>query len=222
MSLAALRSRARQQTLEVEHLLSAAKRRIPGLEAALDEMSARHGWSERNRLADGTRVVPLARWARVAGRYASGGIAALAPLAAKPADACFVISLLESLHSPEAVDALATLFPLVIADPAHAPRTAWQLAEACNLLLSTPKSVVVATAAQAGWIRRFLAACLGIARNDRDRATVAYALRGVGDASSLALVAAMPPLSYPWDTALALVSRVLRRRIAACTSGAVV
>ncbi len=214
MKISALRAKARRNTLEVEHILAAARTRAPEVNEALQRLSSECGWSASTHLEDGTHVVPLAKWAEVAGAYAAGGVEGLVSLAAKPENAGYVIGLLEEMRSQETLTALIGFFPDVVAAPETAPETAWRLVNAFNHLLCT-RSPVAANPDQAAQIRKFLALFLKIADSDTQIALVAYALRGVGDASSIELVMSLKDLSYPYEGAKADAIRAIRRRLRA-------
>src|ERR1700761_7088697 len=106
MTLQQLRKKASMNLLEVEDILSAAKKRLPGLREELQRLSVQYGWSWTPFPPEGGHVVPLARWADVAGAYADGGTAALAPLARDPQNRTYIIGLLEEMPTPEATQAL--------------------------------------------------------------------------------------------------------------------
>jgi len=214
MKTSTLQARARRNTLEVEHILAAAKARVPGLNEELQRLSSKYGWSASTHLADGTHVVPLAKWAEIAGAYAAKGIGALAPLAAKPENAGYVIGLLEEVRSQEALGALIEFFSCTMTAPKTAPETAWRLVQAYNQLLCT-KNAVSASPEQSAQVRRFLTLFLREASTDAQVAWVAYALRGVGDASSIELVMGMKDLPYPYQSAKTDAIRFIRKRLRA-------
>lgn len=109
---------------------------MPGLREELSQLSAELSWSGSGCLADGTRVVPLAKWAEIAGAYAEEGISSLAVLANNPENAVYIIGLLETLGSLEAVDAFIAIFQDVMHKPGDDLHTAWSLAYGYNQLLS--------------------------------------------------------------------------------------
>ncbi|WP_233962173.1 hypothetical protein [Pectobacterium versatile] len=212
MKISALRSKARRNTLEVEHILAAAKARVPGLRDELNRLSDEFGWSHSPYLPDGTHVVPLAKWAEIAGAYAEEGIEALGVLAAEPDNVAYVIGLLEELRSHAAVDALIAFFPAVMQVPEQAPKTAWRLTTAYNLLLSI-KGSVVATDEQATAVRTFLMRLLPLAMTEHHTLLIFCALRGVGDSSSLDLLASQNDLAPPNNTIRMSAIRAIRQRL---------
>jgi len=214
MKLSALRGKARRNTLEVEHILAAAKAGVPGLSQELRRLAEEHDWSSVTHLADGTHVAPMAKWAEVAGAYADGGLNSIRELAEAPENAGYVIGLIEEIAPPEAVDALIAFFPDAMREPARAPGTAWRLVEAYNRLLCF-KGSLVPSDSQAEAIRSFLISCLAAAPSETQRAHVVYALRGVGDQSSLNLLAEMNDFAPPHDSARTLAMRAIRRRLLA-------
>ena len=217
MKLELLRSKARHNDLEVEHLLNAAKARTPGLAAELQRLSHELGWSHTPHLADGSHVVPLARWAEVAGAYAEDGFDGLAPLAKDPACTSYVTSLLESLRSAEALDALLRFYADRIAHPAADAAAAWQLVPTCNLLVSI-KGSVVPDERQAAVLRDFLVGFHAVATDEHQKAYVLYALRGVGDAASLDWIDTLADLSWPYAEAKAQALKAIRKRLKARTA----
>lgn len=211
MSIASLRSKARRNALEVEHIIAAAKARLPGLCEVLNELSHEYGWSESTHLPDGTHVVPLAKWSAVAGAYAEGGEQALEPFAARPGDEPFVIGILGEIRTDASLSALIAFFSTTMDTPDRAPEAAWRLVSAFNHLLST-KDAIVPTQEQAARVRLFPMRCLQIADAPARRASVLYALRGVGDASSLELIRSLEDLPCPHETARTSAIRAIRRR----------
>ena len=214
MKLSALRGKAKRNTIEVEHIVAAAKARVPGLGEELRRLAEEHEWHAATRLPDGSHVVPLAKWAEIAGAYADGGVDSLCHLVASPGNADYIIGLLEEIASPDAVSALIAFFPEAMHEPASAPRTAWRLVEAYNRLLSCKGGPALSNS-QAETIRSFLVSCLAAATSETQRANVVYALRGVGDESSLTLLAAINDFAPPHDSARAMVMRVIRKRLLA-------
>ncbi|MEQ9887922.1 hypothetical protein [Pectobacterium zantedeschiae] len=212
MKLSALRVKARRNTLEVEHILTAAKARLPGLRDELNRLSDECSWSRSPYLPDGTHVVPLAKWAEIAGAYAEEGIDALGVLADDPENVAYVIGLLEELQSHAAVNALMDFFSAVMQRPELAPETAWRLTSAYNLLLSF-KDGVVATDEQATAVRTFLMRLLPLATTEHQTCLLFCALRGVGDASSLDFLVSHRDLAPPNETIRMTAMRAIRQRL---------
>ena len=212
MKISSLRSKARRNTLEVEHILAAAKARIPGLKDELEFLAREFEWSNTTHLPDGKHVVPLGKWAEVAGMYAEGGVSALADFVQEPNNANYVIGLLEELGSSEAVEALISFFPDVLSHPETTTATAWRLCRAFNQLLSI-KGAVTPTDSQAQVVRTFLVLFHAVAGSEPERAWAIYALRGVGDQTSLDLLSGLPDLQPPYQAARADAIRAIRKRI---------
>lgn len=214
MSIIRLRKKSQNNTLEVEHILAAAKARVPGLREELDRLSDEFEWSNSNHLADGSHVVPLAKWAEIAGAYAEGGINSLTLLAREPKNSGYIIGLLEELGSLEAVDALVEFFIEIMHNPQDFPETAWRLASAYNQLLSFKKSSLPEIS-QADIIRSFLDALLPIAKTDAQRACIICALRGVGNEISIKYLLSIDNLPYPYEKVRKASIRSIRQRMLA-------
>jgi hypothetical protein len=82
------------------------------------------GWSPTPFPAEGEHVVPLAKWARVAGAYAEGGIETLSELAGQPENRHCVLTMLVEVRTPEAAVAMFALFADVLA--AHPGIAKWR------------------------------------------------------------------------------------------------
>jgi hypothetical protein len=209
-----LRTKAKNNTLEVEHILAAAKAGTPGLRDELCRLAQEFDWSTGSTDADSTHLAPLAKWAGIAGAYAEEGMQSLAVLAQDAGNEVYVIGLLEQLGSLAAVDALIDFYPDAMRNPADNNATAWRLAGACNQLLGF-KDAPVATATQASTICLFLMALLPLAESTAQRACVICALRGVGDKAALDYLSALDDLPDPYKTARRSAIRAIRQRQAA-------
>jgi len=212
MNLATLRRKAADNSLEVEHLLKAARLKLPGLWTELELLASQHDWSLDNQLADGSHVVPFGRWAKVAGAFASGGYEALRPLALDDIDAPCVVGLIEELNSAEAIDQLFVLFAAEICNPLCRPAVSHKLVSALNLLFSV-KSSPPTTHNQRAVAAAFLNKALSISTTNVERANVLYALRGAGDLESLEALADIDEPDAPFAGARTLAMRSIRKRL---------
>jgi hypothetical protein len=214
MKLDVIRKNAKAGTLEVEHLLCAAKLGIPGLAVELRRLSAELHWPSEGSLPDGSRVVPFGRWAEIVALYASDGYDGLASAAADPTNTKCILGLLEELKTPEALAFLLEDYALLIDGPKSDLPKALQIAGTLNNILSF-KPLVPITSSQAQSIQDFLLALYTFVEREADRATVVLALRGVGDEAALEFVSALPEFAEPWSTVKATTIRSLRKRIRA-------
>jgi hypothetical protein len=128
MKLETIRKKARANVLEVEHILAAGRKRVRGLQQELMRLSDELGWSLTPFSVEGEHVVPLAKWARVAGAYAEGGIATLTELAGQQENRHYVVAMLVEVRTQEAAVALFDLFADVLA----APSWDCEVARACR------------------------------------------------------------------------------------------
>jgi hypothetical protein len=79
-------------------------------------------------------VVPLAKWARVAGAYAEGGIATLTELAGQQENRHYVVAMLVQVRTQKAAVALFDLFADVPGAPSWDCEVARDLVDALNSL----------------------------------------------------------------------------------------
>jgi hypothetical protein len=211
MNLQALRRKAAHGSLEVEHILKAAKLLIPGLSAELTRLSAELHWSMDTHLADGTHVGPMARWAAVASAYADHGLDGLGQMAHDDLNAPLVIGMLEEINSSQAVDALLRIFASTVAEPTRNPPLAFRLVKAVNLMFSV-KSSPASSPKHRKLTAAFLNEVLGLAETNAERALVMYAMRGAGDTSSIDLLAQHLEPEPPYVGARALALKAIRKR----------
>jgi hypothetical protein len=213
-SLNSIKRRAANNSLEVEHLLEAAALRLEGLPALLDKLAASEEWNETGILEDGSRVVPLARWARVASAYCREGLLGLENILALPGHESFVLAMLQELHSAEAVGAIGHWFAEIIANPANNHELAHEIASTLNLILCFPPDVDL-TEQNVHLFRQFAHALAGFGKDQVQRAVPVLLLRAIGDESSLALMQSLPPFTSPWESVIPATRRSILKRLKA-------
>jgi hypothetical protein len=194
MNLKSLRKQALSNELEVEDILRAAKRNLPGLAEELERLTLECGWSDGGR--DGPNlIIPFRKWALTAAAYSRGGIAELSKLASDASFLPFVLALLDELHSREALLALLDLLAMCADSDVE---TASRFAQSINMCLSFRPVVIVGPAEEES-LRLFLHGLLARELSHSQRAVALCALREVGDESSLALVRERSLLGPPWS-----------------------
>lgn len=214
MKIETFRKKARNNSLEVEHILAAAKARLPGLRAELQHLSEELDWSTSRYLPDGTHVVPFGKWAQISGAYAEGGISALASLAESRENSSYIIAMLEEVASSEAVDTLLNFFSHVILNPENDIELSHQLSQAFNQLLSI-KGSLSPSEEQASKIRDFLSLLFISAKSDIQRTFVLYAFRGVGDRTIMNFLSALHGLTPQQESARKEAIRHIRKLVSA-------
>jgi hypothetical protein len=211
MSLAAIRKKASDGSLEVEHLLREAKKATPGLAEELRSLARELNWPLDGRMQDGSLVVPLGAWAEAVALYTSGGLPALQGFARDPGNATYVLALLEELKSAPAVEFLVDTFAGLMASPERDLSLSVRIASALNLMLSLRPRAPISNA-NASIVQGFLLRLYPVARNEAERAIAVLALRGVGDASAIALLTRLPELAPPWEGAVSSTIRAIKKR----------
>jgi hypothetical protein len=213
-----LSRKAADNSLEVEHLVKVAEIGDASDVPFLRALKAEHGWSDSGREGR-TLVVPFGRWADTVCCFLEGGYPGLVQ-AAKVSDraAEFCVSVLEELKTPASVSALLAIGEPVIERPAESIKLAVRLADAFNLLLSFKGAPAIAPSVE-GQVREFLHRLLAIELSEVQRASVACALRGVGDAESAALVGALPPFRGSWAGLEQTAVRQIKQRVRRAKGG---
>src|ERR1051326_156396 len=195
-----LRNKALKNDLEVEDLLAFAKESDCSGVEVLERLASEFDWSSEN-FRDGYRIVPLRKWAYVVEQYLIGGYQAMVSLATaaqtRDSHACFVIALLEDLHTTDAVTAVIQ----ICADLRNAPENDLELAMRCatafNLLLSFKPFLTIPNN-QRDSVKGFLHTLLKPPLTDAQMGTVICALRCVGDEDSISLIKSLKPLEGVW------------------------
>jgi len=219
MKLETIRKKARANLLEVEDILAAGRKRVPGLQKELMRLSDELGWSPTPFPAEGEHVVPLAKWARVAGAYAEGGIATLRELAGQQANRHYVVAMLVEVRTPEAAVALFDLFADVLAAPSWDCEVARDLVDAFNSLFFFSKPLIP-TDEQAATARSFLMILYSMASTTTQRAHVLCALRGVGDRSTIEFMSTLEALPNPYEGVVKGALLAIRDRLRTREQGA--
>jgi hypothetical protein len=212
MNITTLRKKARDGSLEVEHLLQAAVERQPGLSEELTRLSSAHDWKVQGLQPDGTRVVPFAKWAAVASAYASDEFTGLRTLARDPDNISFVLGLIEQIHTNESVSFLLEICNRFETDLTQFEDIAFRVAGTFNSLLSFKKAAQV-TNVQARAIQEFLCALYPRAKSEPDKAVVLLALRGIGDRDAIQFIESASDFSESWASTKELVLRTVRKRV---------
>ena len=221
--------RAAKDRVEVEYLVTLAATRDPSLAPRLRALKEQHGWTETGFIPGTTnRHVPLGRWSDYVCAYLESGPGRLVELALSRSEATrsrvdglvpcgFALGVLQGVKSAGSVRAVVTIGRGLLADPTLDPgpgesSALGECVASLNLLLSfgQPEGLESEDRDDA---RIFLQGLL-----DRDWApvhvaTTFLALRSVGDASTLAILAARPPLPEPWAKVPRLASKAIRSRL---------
>jgi hypothetical protein len=207
-----LSRRAADNSIEVEHLLE-----VAAVGDAVDAPFVRalkieHGWSN-TACVGSSRIVPFGRWADTVCRFLEDGYTGLVAMSVEAAgSAKFCIGLVEEIRTPESVFAVLAIGRTVIERPAIDVQLALRIANAFNLLLSLKDVPTVAPSVEHE-IRDFLHRLLEIELSEEQRASAVCALRGVGDESSAARIAALPPFQGNWAGLEASAARQIKKRL---------
>lgn len=197
---------ARRRTLEVEHLLKAARTPSAALADCLEGLAAELGWH----MHDSFPAVPFGRWVAVISCLCRQGHPGLAAMVRDPDSLPFVFGLLADLRS---ADALAAIIDIIRTNRdwlLAAPQRAMAAAAAYNGAAMHLRPGLPDVQEQAP-VRDFLHAALAATGDEAAIATLLCALRFAGDAGSLPVIAACPPLSPQWEPARAAAINAIRK-----------
>ena len=211
MNIATLRKKAQGGLLEVEDLLQAAIEKQPGLSEELARLAMAYGWQTQGLQSNGSRVVPLAKWAAVASAYADSGFDGLRTQVKEPQDIPFVLGLAERIKSTDSVAFVLEVSAQYLRGKASGEIAA-QIASAFNLLLSFKQAAPVSSA-QAAAIQNFLVVVYPSLQAEAKRVTCLLALRGVGDQSAIQFVEEAADFKEPWIDTKSVVLRAFRKRV---------
>ncbi|MDF9826088.1 hypothetical protein M2447_000164 [Ereboglobus sp. PH5-10] len=218
MNLATFRRRARNHTLEVEHLLGVAAERPEGLADELERLIAECQWTDGGEISPGVRRIPWRLWARTAIAYARGGCDGLVRLVAGDAGFHrFALSLLEKIRDPGALDAILRIDARLLSPGAFTSadiERADYLARTLWFLIGITPPVPISPA-EAATIRAAFHRLLPFCKKDVQRANIICVLGIVGDHTTLSLLSTHPPLESPWETTIKTAMRTLRKNLGA-------
>ncbi|HSI35297.1 MAG TPA: hypothetical protein VK986_17080 [Tepidisphaeraceae bacterium] len=210
--LETLWEKADEGEVEVEDLTAFAVRGDRRAADVIRGLAGAYRWPRRDKVGR-KRFVPLGRWADVVGLYLEGGAPAMVAYARRrqAGSFAFAVHVLEEVRSAAAVRGMAELarglarsLPKRVADGV-------MLADAINRAMSfeNPPRVGKAVVKE---LRVFLHRLGGLKLSEPQRAAVACALRGVGDAESAEMVRAWPRFTGPWAGLEGMVERAVGER----------
>lgn len=177
----------------------------------LRALKHQHGWSDTGREGR-KRVVPFGRWAEAVCRFLEEGVAGLVRMAGEsPGTAEFCTGVLEELKTTESVSALLAIGGAVVERPEKDVELAVRLADGFNTLLSFKGAPAISPAVESQ-VREFLHRLLSLTLTEEQRASAVCALRGVGDGTSVAIIAGLPPFRGSWTGLGAVLTRHIKRR----------
>ena len=216
-----LRRNAKNHRLNPDHLFKIARNRDADDVEILRKVAEDNGWGIGN---DAPDEIPWGMWIDTACQYIEGGADRLVELATGADSAVnyfeFVVALLKDEQSEENVMALvqiAEALPGISLEGADIRSGKMSggglLSEALNLILSL-KGAPEIPAALEGRVRSFLHS--EIERDpelEPDLSLAIYALRGVGDESSLELMERVSEMPDPWDDAVRDAKRAIKKRL---------
>lgn len=225
-ALERLEAKARRgaRAVDVEDLLALAAAREPGRSARLRALAA--GWPLRGREpGSAARVPPLGRWAAYVCAALEGGpdaVVALARTAEERAldaedgfgEASLALGVLAAIPTEESVRGVLALAADAAADLDGRRALAVGCASALNELTALGDPVAVGDEPAAA-ARAFLHALLARPLATAEAAVACCALRGVGDAASLEVLARVPELPRPWAGTVRAAAGAIRARLRA-------
>lgn len=170
----------------------------------LAELSAAHNWAH----APCFPRVPLATWATVVIRYCVDGYQGLIDLSKDEHYFGFVLGLLESLNSTQALEATIDIGKSVLQSPMNNPERSCEVAGVIGLIARNKD-----TLPKCETVRRFLHQILKQSSDEGHIGVALCALRYYGDETSLSIIEQLSPLLFPWEGIEAKVVRAIRKRI---------
>jgi len=175
-------------------------------------LAAAYGWARRERVGR-KRFVPLGRWADVVCLYLDGGVPAMVAYARRRQAGAFAfaVHVLEEVRSAAAVRGMAELARGLTKSLARRVADGVLLADAINRAMSFEGRPRLGQAAVKE-LRAFLHKLGGLKLSESQRAAVGCALRGVGDAESVAMVGEWPRFTGPWAGLEGMVEKAVRTR----------
>ena len=219
-----LRRNAKKNALNPEHLMKIAMKREGPDAEILRQIAEENGWKIG---AEEEDEIPFGMWIEICCQYIEGGPERMAELAISD-DTCvdyfyFSLAVLQRVKTEESVLALVRIaeeLPGVSLEGAEFRSgkmgPVGLLSEAINLVLSLKGAPEINNALESR-VREFLHAQIGGGELelDTDLSITIYALRGVGDSSSIDLLGSVRELPDPWDDCVPSTKRAIKKRIAA-------
>jgi hypothetical protein len=223
--LKTFQSKARRgpRAVQVEDLLAFVALGDAGAAPELRAAAADWPRAGRSPVAGGLRQAPLGRWVDYVCAALEGGCERVVALARDPGErsldadeglgeAGFALGVLKEVRSEASIRAVLDLASDARAALTERKGLAVGCASALNDLLCFDPPV---TASQSSEVeaRAFLHSLLALDLSAAEAGTVCCALRGVGDESSLQLIARRGPLAAPWSSVPAEATKAIQKRL---------
>jgi hypothetical protein len=210
MEIETVKRMAKRGTLEVEHLFRLLKSPSPELASDLEALAVELDWKSGPQFP----AVPFGDWVTVIAAYCRNGYSGLVTSAADPSRFDFVIGLLETLSTLEALHTLELILKEQGAVIAADPLKARKLAGAINIVgISLDKISANPQAKNIEVLRKFLNDQVVTQSDEAGRGLAICALRFFGDSGSLAIIMSAPPMPEVWESARTVAIRSIRKRL---------
>ncbi|ODU16384.1 MAG: hypothetical protein BGP22_28130 [Variovorax sp. 67-131] len=198
--------------MEVEDMIRFAM--VHGAEGAdeIERLCAQYGWLSDGMREDGTRVVPLAQWARACAAFGRGGVPALRLLLGDPVHASFAIGVLQEVKTVESVRALIGFCVSAQWQSMAVTHAEWKALAALNQLLSFDDSVKVDEAVMDDLLE-IVTQAFGATLVPFLQSICLWALRGAPTERSLAWVQALKVADADVEAARVTAIKSLKRRL---------
>lgn len=201
-----LRKLAKENKLEVEHIIEATFERDQSIAIELESLTNELNWTEDN-IVDGRRYVPYAKWVRFACIFIRDGYTGL--VAAYDSDDDFSLAFLKSYKTTESIDSVLKIATKLA--ESTSPKSKHDIASSINRLLSFKGSPIIENE-KIGQLRELLHSYYAQGLEEAEKATIYCALRGVGDQTSIDLINKQEKLKDPWLGIEAQVIKSIKKR----------
>lgn len=198
----AIERKAKNGTLEVEHILKLAKSPSTEVATVLRDLSVKYNWQHHPCFPN----VPLATWAEVTSEYCLNGFDGLVRLARETGKTSFVFAQLEEIGSPQSLYAALSIGRHLLSAPERDLETSYALAGVLNSfglkgILAEPLELT-----------RFLENLLRLSTHEHQLGTTMCALRWYGNAASVSLVREVKPMQEHWESVRRAAIRAIKKR----------
>jgi len=191
-----IEKKARSKSIEVEDILDCAQSQDQNIVSSLRKIADENQWLGNSEVGGG---VPYLSWIETVVVFLTYGIEGLNKLR-KNDDSFsgYILTLLASFHSNEAMKALRELFSDELSDPKLDEDVSSKMITAINQTMSFAPKVILDVSTENSF-RNFLHEILDETQDDITRANVYCALRGVGNDDSIYKITTFPPLGGAWE-----------------------
>ena len=211
--LQSFKAKADKNEIEVEDIISVCETRDPKLVPYLRSLKERFNYKDNLVVHDnGSITPPMGAWIKIGCIYIEDGFEGLLELSKDESKISYCLSFLEQYKNRQSAQALIKIVDRYGAVTENEYELIMDIISSINIMFSFDESPEITPEEKASH-RNLVHRTISLCKTDSDLAIAMCALRGVGNADSIALVKSMPKLQGAWSGTEKIVAKEINKRL---------